>query len=158
MILVSFALWFVVVFGVRIAVWGNPLYQMVAEARVALLEGVEALVLGQVEEGTPEQVRFVRTFSQRVLVQLGMLCLELAVLVHLWWMKVMPALCIGLLLKDLASAGTGMWVAHRHRERGALAAVRNAPVWLLLLERVGAGVSAVGALVLFLTINDLRPW
>jgi len=157
-ILVSFALWFVVVFGVRIAVWGNPLYRMVAEARIPLLEGVEALVLGQVEEGTPEQVRFVRAFSQRVLVQLGMLCLELAILVHLWWTKVMPVLCVALLVKDLASAGTGMWVAHRHRERGALAAVRNAPAWLLLLERAGAAVSAAGALVLFLTVNDVRPW
>jgi hypothetical protein len=157
-IVVSFALWFVVVFGVRIAVWGNPLYRMVATAEVSLLTGVEALVLGQTEEGTPEQVRFVRAFSQGVLVQLGMLCLELAALAHLWWISVLPRLCLALLLKDLTAAGTGMWVAHRHRERGVLSVVRNAPAWLLLVERLSAGISAVGALVIFLTVNELRPW
>jgi hypothetical protein len=157
-ILVSFALWFVVVFGLRIAAWGNPLYRMVAEAQLSLLEGVEALVLGQTEEGTPEQVRFVRAFSRRVLVQLGMLCIELAVLAHLWWIKVLPGLCLALLIKDIAAAGTGMWVAHYHRERGVLAVVRNAPPWLLLVERASAGLSAAGALVLFLTVNGWRPW
>ena len=158
MILVSFGLWFIVVFGVRIAVWGNPLYRMVVEAEPALLMGVEALVLGQKPDGTPSELRFVRSFTQRVLLQLGMLCLELVVLAHLWWVKVMPLLCLLLLLKDLAAAGAGLWVAHRDRERGVLAVVRNAPVWLLAAERCSAIVSAVGALVLFVVVNRLRLW
>jgi hypothetical protein len=157
-ILVSFGLWFLVVFGVRIAVWGNPLYRMVADAEPALLAGVEALVLGQKPEGTPTELRFVRAFTRRVLLQLGLLCLELVVLVHLWWLKVMPVLCLVLLLKDLTAAGTGLWVAHRHRERGILALVRNAPVWLLAAERSSAVVSAAGALILFLVVNGLQPW
>lgn len=156
MILVSFGLWFLVVFGVRIAVWGNPLHRMVVEAEPALLTGVEAVVLGQKEEGTPTELRFVRAFTQRVLLQLGMLCLELVVLAHLWWVKVAPELCLLLLLKDVAASGAGFWVAHRDRERGVLAVVRNAPVWLLAAERVSAAVSAFGALVLFMIINGLR--
>jgi hypothetical protein len=157
-ILVSFGLWFIVVFGIRIAVWGNPLQRMVVEAEPALLMGVEALVLGQKPEGTPSELRFVRAFTQRVLLQLGMLCLELVVLAHLWWVRVVPLLCLLLLLKDLAAAGIGLWVAHRDRERGVLAVVRNAPVWLLAAERCSAIVSAVGALVLFVIINGLRLW
>ncbi len=158
MVLVSFGLWFVVVFGVRIAVWGNPLYRMVAEADASLLAGVDALVQGEVQEGTPEQLRFVRAFSQGVLLQLGMLCLELVLLTHLWWVKVLPALCLGLLLKDLGGVSVGIWVARHRRERGALAAVRNAPGWLLSLERLSAALSALGALALFLTVNGMQPW
>ena len=74
-----------------------------------------------------------------------------------WWIKVVPLLCLLLLLKDLLAAGAGLWVAHRDRERGVLAVVRNAPVWLLAAERVSALVSALGALVLFVIVNGLRP-
>lgn len=158
MILVSFGLWFMVVFGVRIALWGNPLHRMVVDAEPALLRGVEALVLGQKPEGTPIELRFVRSFTQRVLLQLAMLCLEVVVLAHLWWVKMMPGLCLALLLKDLAAASVGLWVAHRDRERGVLAVVRNAPVWMLAAERCSSIVSAVGALVLFVNVNGLRPW
>ncbi len=158
MILVSFGLWFIVVFGIRIAVWGNPLHRMVVAAEPALLMGVEALVLGQKPEGTPTELRFVRTFTQRVLLQLAMLCLELVVLAHLWWVKVVPALCVVLLLKNVVASATGLWVAHRDRERGVLAVVRNAPVWLLAAERCSAIVSAVGALALFVIVNGLRLW
>lgn len=158
MVLVSFGLWFVVVFGVRIAIWGNPLYRMVAEADVALLKGVEALVLGHKPEGTPAELHFVRNFTQRVLTQLGMLCLELVVFAHLWWVRILPLLCLTLLLKDLAAAGTGVWVARRDRERGVLAVVRNAPLGLLAAERLSAALSGVGALILFLTVNGMRPW
>ena len=158
MILVSFGLWFIVVFGIRIAVWGNPLHRMVVEAEPALLMGVEALVLGQKPDGTTAELRFVRAFTQRVLLQLAMLCLELVVLAHLWWVKVVPTLCLLLLLKDVTAAGAGLWVAHRDRERGVLAVVRNAPVWLLAAERCSAVLSAVGALVLFVIVNGLRLW
>ena len=158
MILASFGLWFVVVFGIRIAVWGNPLHRMVVTADPALLAGVEALVLGRKPEGTPMELRFVRVFTQMVLLHLGLLCLEVALLAHLWWVKILPVLCLVLLLKDLLAAGTGVWVAHRDRERGVLAVVRNAPVWLLVAERVSAGLSAFGALVLFLSVNGVRPW
>jgi len=157
-ILVSFGLWFVLVFGLRIAVWGNPLYRMVATADVSLLLGVEALVLGRKQEGTPAELRFVRAFTRHVLTQLGMLCLELVVFAHLWWIKVLQPLCLALLIKDLMAACTGLWVAHRDRDRGVLAVVRNAPGWLLTGERLSAAVSAGGALILFLTVNGMRPW
>ncbi len=158
MILVSFGLWFVVVFGIRIAVWGNPLYQMVAEAEVSLLSGVEALVLGHKPEGTPAELQFVRSFTRRVLTQMGLLCLEVVVFAHLWWVRVLPLLCLAVLAKDLAGVGAGLLVARRDRDRGVLAVVRKAPLWLLLAERVSAILSAGAALVLFLTINGLRPW
>ncbi|MBN2452257.1 MAG: hypothetical protein JXR77_17865 [Lentisphaeria bacterium] len=154
-VLVSFGLWFVVVFGVRIAVWGNPLHGMVANAESTFLAGVDAVITGQRDNATEEELRFIRRFTQLVLLQLGVLLLEFVLLVHLWWLGVFRGLAVGLLVKDVAAIALGFWMAQRCQGNGLFGLVFSMPRWLLSAERVSAGISAFGALVFFLVVNSL---
>lgn len=158
MILVSFGLWFIVVFGFRLAVFGNPLYTMAQGASPALLKGVDALFMGERAVAIPEEVLFVRRFTRNMLLQLAMLLLEVVLLLHLWWIRVLPVLAVALLAKDLLGVATGVMVARRDRSRGLVTTIAAAPPSLLFWERVGAAVSACGALIYFLTVNGMRPW
>ena len=158
MIVASFGLWFIVVFGTRIALLGNPLYHMVTQADTTFLTGVDAVLMGSPRDATNEERRFIQQLMRAALLQLGMLVGGLALLCHLWWLKVLPALTMTLICKDVLGALIGMWAAHRQRRRGILALVLELSPWLVVAERLSAGVSAVGALVLFMTLNGLRLW
>lgn len=154
-IVASFGLWFVVIFAGRIALFGNPLYRMVNDADTALLNGVDAVMMGERQPATPAEVGFLRDFTRQTLLQLGMLVTELALLAHLWWVKILPALTAALMIKNLLSIVIGMSLAHRERKRGALAFVLAMPRTLIVAERIGAAISAVGALILFLVVNGM---
>jgi len=160
-LIVSILAWAVFIYSARVAIRGNPLWVLMRRLSAEELQECDRLLQGEAEdlEQAPAEVRqFLRTFARWSLAELFLFLLELGLLVFLWREQVLPGLCLGLLIKDVAVAGASIVVAIRlRRVEGLFALVVRIPGWLIVTDRASAAVSAVGFLVLVLGLNGLLP-
>lgn len=159
MLLVSIGLWIVVVYGTRVAVAGNPVHEHLARCDPGLLKRCEPVVAGMRPAADADELYVVRRFYRLFMLGLFMFVLELVLLIGLWWSRVMPALCVGLLLKNALAVVISIAVSRTYYvgER-PLQGMLSLPSWVVVSDRVSSLISAVGFLPLFLCINDLWVW
>jgi hypothetical protein len=153
LLLTSFSLWLVAVYALRAACFGNPLSRYLAGATEELICQADELATHGSEQATPETLHFVQGFSRRFILGMAVLVLELALLIRLFWIDVLPWLAMGLLVKDLLFAAIGSLAAgHLRTDDKLLSTLRTLPPWLLHLDRAGALLSGAGALAFFLVL------
>lgn len=154
----SLVLWIVVVYSVRVAVFGNPLYRMVQTADATLLARVEAATAGEINEVTEDELRFLRRFSRLGVLEMLMVFVELVVFGALWWVGTHPLLSMGLFLKNIAMLGLSIVLAYVYMADGVFEALLGLPRWTGLVDRLSALVSGAGALLILLSINGMSLW
>ncbi len=149
--------WIVVVFSLRIAVAGNPIFTLLSQADPAAVERVDALTAGPGPESLPteEDVRFLRTFMRWTLTELVLFLIEVGLLIYLLWIDTLPGLCAILLGKNLAVVALSFHIARQQDGPGLFGALCRLPRWLIWTDRLSALASGVGFLVLFLAANGL---
>ena len=158
MLSASVALWFIVVYSARVAFLGNPLYRMVEQADATLLARVEAATTGDLNEVTEDELRFLRRFSRLGMLEMLMVAVELVVFSALWWADVVPMPSLMLFLKNVAMLGLSIVLAYVHMADGVFGALLALPKWVALTDRASASVSAAGALLILLIVNDVALW
>jgi hypothetical protein len=147
-----------VVYSVRVAVLGNPLFRMVQRADATLLARVEAATSGELSEITEDELLFLRRFSRLGLLEMLMVLVELLVFGALWWVDTLPALSLGLFLKNIAMLGFSIVLAYVYMADGLFEALLCLPRWTGVVDRLSALISGAGALVILLSINGISPW
>ena len=143
--LLSMGLWLVVVYSMRVALFGNPLYRLVARADAAVLDHLDrAATVGNavIDESS---VLFLQRFSRLTLLELGAFVLEMGLLVTLWLTEKLEWLALFLFCKNLLLVALSIAMARRHADRGLFAGMLDLPAWVVRLDRVSAFVSGTGA-------------
>lgn len=160
-LIISILSWVVFIYSARVAIFGNPLWVLIQRTTPEERVKYDRLLQGETEDlmQAPAEMRaFLSTFGRWSLAELFLFLLELGLLVFLWRERVLPGLCLGLLIKDLAVAGASITVAIRLRRVEALFELTaRIPGWLIVTDRASAAVSAVGFLLLVLGMNGLLP-
>ncbi len=152
---VTFCLWFIVVYSGWILIRGNPSFAHVARTEAGLVARAEALALGETTEASEDELSFLRRFFLLSVLEVTMFLLELATMATLWWVDVMPLLTFALFVKSLLSVAVSLLVAWSSVRGSVFETVLSLPKGLLVFERVNAGLSAVGALVVLLFVNNI---
>ena len=158
MFLLSIALWFVVVYSFRVAVFGNPLYRHVLEADRDFLAKLDKLTQNNRYELTQLEVAFLQRFSRLAILELAMLIFEAGLLVYLWMAGTMAWLCLGLLSKNLLLLAFSAAIARSRPKESLFDSLLGLPSWLMWVDRTSAMFSAIGAFFLFLVVNDINPF
>ena len=156
MLFLSLGLWCVVVYSVRVAAMGNPLYCCVASVVPELRYRAEQITIEQRSPASEAEARFIQRVSLLTTVELVAFLLEVGLLVYLWIQQVAAWLAATLLIKDLAIIALGAWVARGQAPCGLFEGLLRLPSWLIRLDRVSSLVSGVGFLLLFLLVNGWR--
>jgi len=154
LLLTSISLWFLAVYALRIAFFGNPLVRHVAAAAPALVAAADAATsVGEPKESDPETARFISGFLRRALLGFAMLTLEFALLARLYWLDVLPGLAMVLLVRGLIVVAVGsIAVGYLDRERGTFSGILAMPRWMHRLDRANALLSGAGALAFLFAI------
>ncbi len=158
MLLVSIGLWCVVVFSLRVVVWGNPLCVLLNQTDRRVLEGADQITRRNRAPADEREVEFLRQFSRLTLLELGVFVMGVSLLVFLWVSGVLVWLSLGLLVKDLCLVILSAILARSRSEDSLFASLVNLPPWLMLTDRLSSLISAAGFLVLFLSVNNLGWW
>jgi hypothetical protein len=154
LLLTPISLWFLAVYALRIAVFGNPLVQHVTAASPAQIAAADASTgMEEMEESDPETARFISGFFRRAMLGLAMLIVEFALLARLYWLDVLPWLAMILFVRGLIVAAIGSVAAGcMSRDQGTFSAILAMPRWMHRLDRINSLVSGVGALVFLFVI------
>ncbi|NOY79372.1 MAG: hypothetical protein GXP31_00050 [Kiritimatiellaeota bacterium] len=157
MLALSILEWLVVVFSLRIAVMGNPVFTLLSRADPAAIERMDAMTAGPGPQSLPaaEDIRFLRTFMRWTLIELVLFLVEVGLLVYLLWTDILPLLCAILLGKDLAMVALSFYIARQQEGPGLFGALCRLPRWLIWTDRISALTSGAGFLVLFMAANGL---
>ena len=155
MFLLSCCLWGVVVYSLRVAVWGNPLYLCLKRADPELLERAEQVVLGAGITPTEDEAVFVRTFGRLTILELVLFVLEVGLLIFLWMQETVVWLCLSLLAKDLVLIALSAAVAQSRTQSGPFVSLLELPPWMIWTDRLSALASGAGFMVLFLSVNKI---
>ncbi|MCK5803697.1 MAG: hypothetical protein KAI66_12725 [Lentisphaeria bacterium] len=158
MLLVSVGLWIVIVYNVRKLFRGNPVARLIQTTDIETVTGAEGLTLGEKEEGTDEEMRFVRQFTRLTLLELGVFALEMGLAGFLLANNTMPWMCAILLLANVVLLLIGMVGGWHHAEGGVFRTILSMPPWIFHAERIGGAVTAAASAPLFLVVNNLRLW
>lgn len=156
MLLLSIGLWCVVVYSLRIGVFGNPLYRHIAGVDPELLRRIDAFTNAGELPQTSAEAAFLKRFSRLTLLELGAFVLEIGLLTALWHQGRLVWLCLALLLKNLALFAGSVMLARGGPRDGLFGSLLTLPEWLIRLDRASAWVSGVGCLILFLAINEIK--
>ena len=144
-----------VVYSLRVALWGNPLYLCLKRADPKLLERAEQVVLGSGITPTEDEALFVRTFGRLTLLELFLFLLEVGLLVYLWVQETVLWLTVSLFAKDLVLIALSAAVAQSRTQSGPFVSLLELPSWMVWVDRLSALVSGAGFLVLFLSVNRI---
>jgi len=158
MLIVSISMWAVVVYSIRVAVFGNPLYVCVVDADLSLLESLEDVATGRRSAAAGEESVFLRHFSRLTLLELVMFVLEVGFFFYAYAARLVQWLALLLLAKDAVLVALSVAVARRQAEDGLFLSLRLLPSWLVWGDRLSALASGVGAFVFFLAVNGIGPW
>ena len=158
MLVVSIGMWAIVVYSVRVAVFGNPRYVWVRDADPLLLDRLEAVALGTRSPFPGPETVFLRRFSRLTVLELVMFVLELALLSYAYFGRLVQGLALALLAKNAVLIGLSIAVARRRTHEGVFSSLRVLPQWLVLGDRLSSLVSGAGAFVFFLAVNGIEPW
>ena len=165
MFILMLAMWAVVIYSLRIAVFGNPLPQLVARQSTELLNYLDQRMesRGISLEPVGEEADFIRRFSRSALIEILAFTIEIGLLlffIFIWEFEheFFFWLCVGLLCKNLAVFGFS-WHYSRiwPKQEGLFKHLLNLPGWLKHLDRASASLSAAVFLVLLIHIFNLLP-
>ena len=157
-LLISIGLWCVVVYSVRVAAFGNPLFMLLTQADPNLLRHCEAVSLGEAEPASEEELKFLQLFSRLTLLELAAFILEMSLLAFLWVSNTVPWLTFALLLKNVLLLALSVVMARSRMGDGLFRSLLDLPPWVVWLDRASGLISACGVLILFLEVNDLLAW
>jgi hypothetical protein len=153
--MVSLISWVLLVYSVRVAGWGNPLYVCLCQASEAERFRVQQVASEGRLPASPGEQRLVQSFSRLVMLELVAFVAEIGLLVWLLGSDRLRWLAIALLAKNLILAGLSWRHARQSRDTGVMDNLVRLPGWLVWLDRGSALVSAAGCLVIFLDANHL---
>ncbi len=147
MLLTSFSLWWLAIYALRVALWGNPVILYLTNTSPALLAAAEAATDDE-DEVTDETAQFMRGFAMRMILGLAMLVLEFALWIRFFWLDILPWLAMALLVRGVAMLAVGSLGTSGLGREGKLFPVLLAfPRWLLQVDRANALITGLGALV-----------
>ena len=153
MLLTTFSLWLLALYGLHGACFGDVLSRHLLAAPEALVRQADAALDSGMEHASPEAAAFVRGFVLRTALALAMLGLELVLLFRLLWMELLPWLALGVLTKDLLAGCFAWWISgHIGGSEALFGSLRALPPSILCLERASSLVSGLGALAFFLVL------
>lgn len=156
MLFLSIGLWGVVVYSLRIGLFGNPLSRHIAGVDPELLRRIDALTNAGELPQTAAEAAFLTRFSRLTLLELGAFVIEIGLLTILWHQGRLVWLCLALLLKNLVLFAVSVMLARGRPRDGLFGSLLTLPEWLVRLDRLSAWASGIGCLILFLAINEIK--
>ncbi len=159
MLLLSIALWGIVLFSFRVAFLGDPVYQHVAETDDHILDKAQKIISSrQSVPAGEDEIHFLKRFSRLTILEVAVFLLELAILGTLCYMMIVPWVAGALLAKDLLVVIVSFIVAKKKTsEKGIFTSVTDLPRWLIRADRFSAFISGAGCLFLFIYVNVFMP-
>lgn len=157
----SIAVWCVVIYSFRIALFGNPLHKLLVTTDARLLSRTEAIVHeGQAPPSDDPAAELLRRFSRLTLLELGAFILEMVLLIFFVLSDLLPRamvwMCVALIGKNILVLAGSIYYARIQASRNELfGSLRALPGWLLWLDRISALLSGVAFLLLFAALNGL---
>ncbi len=153
--MLSLIAWVVLVYSVRVAGWGNPLYVCLRQASEAERFRIQQVASEGRFPASPDEQRLVRSFSRLVILELVAVVAEIGLLLWVLGSDRLRWLAIALLAKNLGVAALSWRQARQSRELSVMDSLACLPGWLVWLDRGSALLSAAGCLVIFLDANHL---
>ncbi len=158
MFFISVGLWGVVLYNFRAAMFGSAPYRLVTSADPDFLEAVARVAAGDNMPVTQDEFVFLKRFSRLTMLELGMFILEVGILVFLFLSSILEWLSFILLCKNLLMIAVGATATRGRLQNNIFKSLVALPQWLIVLDRVSAALSAVGAFILFLALNEIYLW
>ena len=156
MLLLSIGVWCIVVYSFRVAMFGNPLANLLLRKDHEVLKRAEEGALSGRGAMAEEDLHLLRRFSRLTLLELVVFLLEAGILVYLLLTHTLFWVSLVLLVKDVLAMVLSVVCTKRvTREGGMLTAFRKLPGWLHTADRASAAISAVGFLYIFLAVNNI---
>lgn len=156
LIVLSIGIWCVLVYSVRVAVFGNPLANLLLKKNYEDLQNAESAVQKGPAGMNSQDIHLVRRFSRLTLLELIVFLLEVGILMYLIFAQTLVWMCVAILAKDVVAMLLSVSCTRRaSREGGLLTAFTNLPRWLHVADRISAAISAVGFIYLFLALNNI---
>ena len=153
----SIGLWCLAIYCLRVALLGNPLYQIVVQGGQGLLTRAEQMLEDRRAPASDAEVMFMRRFSRLTLLEFAAFLGEVGLLFFLLWRRTLVWICAVLLVKNLAVIILGIFMARRHAAHGVFRSLLQLPAWYVWVDRTAALVSGIGLLVTFLVVNRVLP-
>lgn len=153
--MVSLVSWVLLVYSVRVAGWGNPLYVRIRQTGEAERFRIQQVASEGRLPASPDEQRLVQSFSRLVILELVAFVAEMGLLVWLLGSDRLRWLAVALLAKNVIVAALSWHQARQFRDMGVMDSLLRLPGWLVWLDRGSALVSAAGCLVIFLDANQL---
>ncbi len=165
MFILILGMWTVIVFALRVAIFGNPLNNLVQTQPLSLLDRLDQRVQDRelVGELTGPERNFVQRFSRMALLEVFFFGLEIGILAYLIlsWEFSRPGFywfILGLLGKNLLIFVLSWFYSRALRkERALFRHLLQLPRWLITADRLSAAVSASVFILLILKIAGLWP-
>jgi len=154
----SIGLWCLVMYSLRVAFFGNPLYQTVVESEQGLLRRAEQMLAERRAPASDAEAAFMRRFSRLTLLEFGAFLAEVGLLAFFLWRRTVVWVCAVLLAKNLVVIILGIFMARRHAAHGVFRSLLKLPPWYIWVDRAAALVSGIGLLVTLLVVNRVLPW
>ena len=155
---ISIALWSVVLYSLRVALFGNPLYLCIVQAHPDLLVRADQVARQAREPADAGETAFLQQFSRLTLLGAVVFMLETALLVYLLATHQLVWLSSLLLLKNVLLVAISLSYANQADHDGLFRSLLNVPRWVVLLDRISALASGLGLLVAFLHVNGIQFW
>lgn len=154
----SIGLWCLVIYSLRVAFFGNPLYQGVVACEGEFLQRAEQILTGHREPANEAEAGFMRRFSRLTILEFAAFLAEVGLLAYLLWQWRVVWLCAVLLAKNLVVILLGIAFTQKRTEQGVFRSLLKLPAWYVRVDRLSALVSGIGLLVTFLVVNGVLPW
>jgi len=148
--------WVLLVYSVRVAGWGNPLYVCIRQASDAERFRIQQVANEGRLPASPGEQLLVRSFSRLVILEFVALVAETGLLVWLLGSDRLRWLAVALLAKNLIMGVLSWRHARQSCDAGVMDCLVRLPGWMVWLDRGSALLSAAGCLVIFLDVNHLR--
>jgi hypothetical protein len=163
MLVLSILSWLVAVYSLRVAVFGEPVHNLLWRIDTATLRNLDVLVQSQVkhEDMLPhdaESLRILRRFSRLTVLGLAGFGLEMGLLVYLVIVDQLVWLSLALLFKNVLGMSVSLYYARaKTSSESVFLSIRNMPAALVWLDRLSAGLSAAAFMWIFLLFSGLLP-
>ncbi len=152
---VSLISWILLVYSVRVAGWGNPLYVCLRQASDTERFRLQQVAReGRLPASAGEQA-LVQRLSRLVMLETVAFVAEMGLLAWLLGSDRLRWLAAALLAKNLLLAALSWRHSRRCRDGNVVECLAGLPGWLVWLDRGSSLVSAAGCLLIFLDVNHL---
>ncbi len=157
MLFISIGVWVTAVYALRTAFWGNPLLNCLRTADAEMLYRAEQVAVENRLPASEQELEFMRRISRISITEMVVLVLEIGLLFFFVSTGRVFWLSAALLAKNLAMVGLSIEFSRRSAASGdgVFAAISRLPAWVLHLDRASSSVSAIGFILLFLSLNGV---